>query len=261
MTATEYSELTLLALDVAREAGELVRRGYRTRPVASEKRARDLVTEFDFASEALIRERLLRATPTIPVVAEESGGQASERTWYCDPLDGTTNFVHGHPYWSVSIGLYEAGVPTVGAVVAPVLGLWWTCHRGGVALRAGEPCAVSETQSLGHALVATGFPPLRDREPDSNLGTFVDVMGHVQDVRRCGSAAIDLCLVADGSYDGFWERQLNPWDLCAGACVVLGAGGQLTSLDGGAADLTQGQLLATNGLIHQALLARLRNHC
>src|SRR5687768_9774339 len=161
MTASEYSELTELALDVAREAGELVLRGYRTRPVASEKRARDLVTEFDFASESLIRERLLRATPTVPVVAEESGGQAGLRTWYCDPLDGTTNFVHGHPYWSVSIGLHEAGMPTVGAVVAPALGLWWTGHRGGVARRTGAPCVVSGTESLGYALVATGFPPFR----------------------------------------------------------------------------------------------------
>ena len=119
---------------------------------------------------------------------------------------------------------------------------------------------MSSTESLGHALVATGFPPFRDRVPNSNLATFVDVMGHVQDVRRCGSAAIDLCLVADGSYDGFWERHLNPWDLCGGACIVLGAGGQLTSLDGGAADVVQGQLLATNGLIHQPLLDVLKNH-
>lgn len=260
MTSTEYLELTAVALDVAREAGALVSQGYRTQPVASEKSARDLVTEFDLASEQLIRERLAQATPSIPVVAEEAGGSAGERTWYCDPLDGTMNFVHGHPYWSVSIGLYEAGEPTVGAVVAPVLGLAWTGYRGGVSRRSGEPCAVSSTRDLGAALVATGFPLVRDREPESNLATFVDVMQHVQGGRRCGSAAIDLCMVADGTYDGFWERRLNAWDLCAGACIVLGAGGRLTSLDGTAADVTRGHLLATNGLIHEAMLDILRKH-
>lgn len=260
MTASDYLELSALALDVAREAGALVSAGYRTRPLASEKAARDLVTEFDLASETLIRERLAQATPDIPVVAEETGGHPGDRTWYCDPLDGTMNFVHGHPFWSVSIGLYEAGEACVGAVVAPVLGLAWTGHRGGVSRRSGEPCAVSTTEKLGAALVATGFPPQRDREPDSNLATFVDVMQHVQGVRRCGSAAIDLCLVADGTYDGYWERRLNAWDLCAGACIVLGAGGHLTSLDGTLADVTRGHLLATNGLIHQAMLEILKKH-
>lgn len=260
MTTSEYLELSAVALDVAREAGSLVSQGYRSRPAASEKAARDLVTEFDLASEQLIRERLAQATPSIPVVAEETGGSAGERTWYCDPLDGTMNFVHGHPFWSVSIGLYEASVPTVGAVVAPVLGLAWTGHRGGVSRRLGEPCAVSRTEDLGAALVSTGFPPARGREHDSNVAAFVDVLGQVQGVRRCGSAAIDLCLVADGTYDGYWERRLNAWDLCAGACIVLGAGGHLTSLDGTAADVTRGNLLATNGLIHEALLDILRKH-
>ncbi len=260
MTTTEYLELTAVALDVAREAAQLVNQGYRSKPAASEKSARDLVTEFDLASERLIRERLAQATPAIPVVAEEAGGSAGERTWYCDPLDGTMNFVHGHPFWSVSIGLYEAGVPSVGAVVAPALGLAWTGHRGGVSRRLGEPCAVSTTRELGAALVATGFPLIRDREPESNLATFVEVMQHVQGGRRCGSAAVDLCLVADGTYDGFWERRLNAWDVCAGACIVLGAGGRLTSLDGSAVDVTRGHLLATNGLIHDAMLEILKNH-
>lgn len=260
MTTNEYLELSAVALDVAREAALLASQGYRTRPIASEKAARDLVTEFDLASEQLIRERLAKATPSIPVVAEEAGGHAGERTWYCDPLDGTMNFVHGHPYWSVSIGLYEAGVPSVGAVVAPILGLAWTGYRGGVSRRAGEPCAVSATEDVGAALLATGFPLVRDREPDSNLGTFVEVMQHVQGVRRCGSAAIDLCMVADGTYDGFWERRLNAWDLCAGACIVLGAGGRMTSLDGTAADIRRGHVLATNGLIHTAMLDILKKH-
>ena len=188
------------------------------------------------------------------------GEAASDATWYCDPLDGTTNFVHGHPFWSVSIGLLEAGVPTVGAVVAPVLGLWWTGYQGGPSLRCGVPCEPSATDRLAHALLATGFPVQRDQEPASNLSTFVDVMRQVQGVRGCGSAAVDLCLVADGTYDAFWERKLNGWDVCAGAAVLLGAGGRLSALDGSPADVRRGHIVASNGRIHAAVVDMLRKH-
>lgn len=255
------AQLCELALEVARAAADFALEGYRTRPHASEKAARDLVTEFDLGSEQLIRARLTAATPDIPIVAEEAGGEAdAEATWYCDPLDGTTNFVHGHPFWSVSIGLLEAGIPTVGAVVAPALGLWWTGYQGGPSLRCGTPCELSATDRLEQALLATGFPVQRDHEPASNLSTFVEVMRSVQGVRRCGSAAVDLCLVADGTYDAFWERKLNGWDLCAGAAVVLGAGGRLSALDGGPADVRYGHIVASNGRIHTAVLGILRKH-
>lgn len=261
MADRDRARLCELALEVARAAAEVALEGYRTRPHASEKAARDLVTEFDLRSEGLIRERLARATPDLPIVAEEAGGQAdSEATWYCDPLDGTTNFVHGHPFWSVSIGLLEAGVPTVGAVVAPALGLWWTGYQGGPSLRCGEACEVSATDELERALLATGFPVQRDQEPSSNLLTFADVMRQVQGVRRCGSAAVDLCLVADGTYDAYWERKLNGWDLCGGSAVVLGAGGRLSALDGGPADVRRGHIVASNGRIHAGVLGMLRKH-
>lgn len=257
----EHARLAEEALAVAREAGELVLEGFRSKPEASEKSARDLVTEFDFASEALIRKRLAELEPGIPVVAEERGGTSRpELTFYCDPLDGTTNFVHGHPFWSVSIGLLEAGVPSVGAVVAPSLGLWWTGYRGGPATRNGAPCSVSRTPRLYEALVATGFPTNRDREPDSNLATFVSVIKSARGVRRCGTAAVDLCFVADGTYDAYWERKLNGWDVTAGSAVVLSAGGMLTALDGGPVDLTVGRLVASNGLVHAELLQQISGH-
>jgi myo-inositol-1(or 4)-monophosphatase len=249
-----------LALEVATEAGALLQRGYRSRPTPTEKARRDLVTEFDLRSEALIVARLSAATPDLGLVAEERGGEKKALSWFCDPLDGTTNFVHGHPFWAVSIGLLENGEPLAGAVVAPALGLSWQAYRGGPARRAAlaqnqpdEICRVSETSELDHALVATGFPPDRQSAPQNNLDAFVRVKKVVRGVRRCGSAAIDMCFVADGTYDAYWERRLNAWDLAAGAAVLLSAGGKLTALDGSRVDLMVGHLIASNGRVHGAL--------
>src|SRR4051794_18873952 len=161
-----------LALEVAIEAGKLLMGGYRKHPTPTEKGRRDLVTEFDLKSEALIVARLSAATPELGLIAEEGGGEQKPLTWFCDPLDGTTNFVHGHPFWAVSIGLLEQGQPVAGAVVAPALGLTWTAFQGGPAHRfesgaaagsrpVSEICRVSETSELEQALVATGFPPDR----------------------------------------------------------------------------------------------------
>lgn len=249
-----------LALEVATEAGALLMRGYRSRPLPTEKARRDLVTEFDLQSEALIVARLSAATPTLGLVAEERGGERKALSWFCDPLDGTTNFVHGHPFFAVSIGLLEDGKPLAGAVVAPALGLSWQAYRGGAAKRcvlaggrADEICHVSETSELEQALVATGFPPDRQTAPQNNLDSFTRVKKVVRGVRRCGSAALDMCLVADGTYDAYWERRLNAWDLAAGAAMVLSAGGKLTSLGGGDVDLTTGHLIASNGRVHDGL--------
>ncbi|HXK18927.1 MAG TPA: inositol monophosphatase family protein, partial [Polyangiaceae bacterium] len=250
LTPESYASL---ALEVAAEAGTLLLTGYRKRPTPTEKARRDLVTEFDLESEALIVARLSAATPELGLVAEEGGGLQKPLSWFCDPLDGTTNFVHGHPFWAVSIGLLDHGRPVAGAVVAPALGLTWLGFQGGAAQRSGEICHVSETSDLEQALVATGFPPDRHSAPANNLDTFVRVKQVVRGVRRCGSAAIDMCLVADGTYDAYWERRLNTWDLAAGAAVVLAAGGKLTALDGGTVDLSIGHLIASNGRVHAAL--------
>ncbi|WP_437325476.1 inositol monophosphatase family protein [Sorangium sp. So ce381] len=280
--SAELLELSAIALRVAEEAAALVLAGFRAGPRGlhvEEKGPHDLVTEFDRASEDLLVARLNALTPGVAVVGEEQSAARREEprgglVWYVDPLDGTTNFVHGHPFWCVSVGLMDDDVPVAGAVVAPALGLRWTGFRprepgprdaarapvstaaiDGEARRNGERCTVSATASLQRAMVATGFPPIRDRAPDNNFDAFMTVKRNAQAVRRCGSAAIDLCMVADGTYDAYWERRLYAWDVAAGSAIVRGAGGVITALDGGAPNYPTGNIVASNGLVHAAIVA------
>lgn len=242
-----------VATRAAREAGDLLLRGYRSRPSIELKGRANLVTQYDRDSEALLGERL-RATG-LPVFGEELGGDTGAATFYVDPLDGTTNFAHGHPFFCVSIGLVEAGRPLLGVVLAPALGVEW---RGAPRLvhstRNGERCAPSAIARLEDAMIATGFPSVRE---DRDFEAFLATKRAVQAVRRCGAAAIDMCLVADGTYEAYFERKLNPWDFAGAGAVVLGAGGRLSSPTGGPADLFSGALVASNGLVHDELLALL----
>ncbi|HVY45333.1 MAG TPA: inositol monophosphatase family protein [Minicystis sp.] len=262
------AQLASIARLVAEEAGALVMAGFRARPRAEEKGTWDLVTEFDRASQDLVLARLASLAPGIPVVAEEaSDGTTKDQpglVFYVDPLDGTTNFVHGHPFFAVAVGLMDDGAPVVGAVVAPALGVTWIgwvdadaepgARRRGAALRDGAPCSTSSIDALGRAMLATGFPPQRDKAPENNFGSFLSVKRVAQAVRRCGSAAIDLCFVADGTYDGYWERKLHVWDLCAAGAIALAAGATITNLDGSPPDYHAGTIAASNGLVHAALL-------
>lgn len=249
---------TQTALTVAREAGQVVLTGYRSHPAIRRKSGyADLVTQYDLASEHHIRRRLAELTPEIAIVGEEEGGELGERlTWVCDPIDGTVNFAHGHPFFAVSIGLMKAGVPLAGAVVAPALQVEWHGFFGGGAYRNGSACRVSATDSLPDALVATGISPIMRLQghPEDNLAAFARVTPQVRDIRRCGAAALDMCLVADGTYEAYWERRLAAWDIAAGAALVLAAGGTLTNLTGGQYDLTRGYVVASNGHVHDALV-------
>jgi myo-inositol-1(or 4)-monophosphatase len=247
--------LCAVALEVARRAGALALEGSHGRMQVSEKGRWDLVTEWDVRTERRIRDLLGERTPEIPVVGEEEGGARSEdAVWYADPIDGTTNYVHGHPFWCVSIGLVERGEPVLGAVVAPALGWEWWGTRAGGAFKNGTPCRVSSTDGIEAALVATGFPRDRREEPHNNFSSFVSVKRVVSGIRRCGAAAIDLCLVADGTYDAYWERRLKAWDLAAGTALVLGAGGRVSDLAGGTANVEAGEIVASNGRVHDALV-------
>lgn len=262
MTGLDLGLLAQAALTVAREAGELVLAGWRSRPAVDRKASyADLVTEYDVTSERLIRRRFAELTPSVPVVGEEEGGTIGDGpTWVCDPIDGTVNFASGHPFFAISLGLMHGGAPLVGAVVAPALQVEWHGVVGSGAFRNGQPCSVTANASLPDALIATGISPVMRRHghPEDNLAPFVRVTPQVRDIRRCGSAALDLCLVADGTYDAYWERKLAAWDVAAGAALVLAAGGRLTNLVGGPYDLTRGYILASNGHVHDALVDLLR---
>lgn len=270
ISASQRDDLASMALLVAEEAATLVAAGHRSRPRPDKKGRHDLVTEYDRASEQLLTARLGSLSSGIPVVGEEA---SAERTrgraglvWYVDPLDGTTNFVHGHPFWCVAVGLAENDHPIAGAVVAPMIGVRWRgfvppgvldheAPRESTSFRNGERCSISGTVDLDDALLATGFPPVRDHAPENNFDAFIAVKRAARGVRRCGSAAIDLCMVADGTYDAYWERSLHPWDLVAACAIVLGAGGVVTDLEGAPPDYHAGNVVASNGHLHRPLLA------
>jgi myo-inositol-1(or 4)-monophosphatase len=271
-SAEDRADFAGIALLVAEEAAALVSAGFRSRPTVMMKGRHDLVTEYDRASEQLLVQRLGALSPGVPVVGEEQTAAHDLEgrrglVWYVDPIDGTTNFVHGHPFWCVAVGLMENDLPIAGAVVAPMINARWTgwvapTREGeaapslrGAAFRNGAPCAVSETARLNESLVATGFPPIRDRAPENNFASFIAVKRAAQAVRRCGSAAMDLTMVADGTYDGYWERRLHSWDMVAASAVLLGAGGTITAFDGGAPSYHTGYIAASNGRIHAELLA------
>lgn len=251
-----------VALGVAIEAGALVLGAFRTHPRAVEKSVKDLVTRWDRESEDLVLSRLRAACPDIAVVGEESHDPAAPRpelAFIVDPIDGTTNFIHGHPFWAVSIGVLDAGEPVAGALVAPSLGITWRAAvdpsgKQSVAERCGKPCRVSAMPHLVGGLIATGFPPERDVAPANNFDSFMSVKRRALAVRRCGAAAIDLAFVGDGTYDGYWERRLHAWDAAAATALVVAAGGRISSLEGGVADLWRGHLVASNGLLHDELV-------
>jgi myo-inositol-1(or 4)-monophosphatase len=249
-----------IAVGIAREAGRILMEGWGTRPAVDFKSEDiNLVTEFDMRSEALIVERLAAAFPDDRVVAEEgtTHGQAKpgagQRVWYVDPLDGTTNFAHGMPIFSVSLGLTIDRRPVLGVVEAPALA--WSFSgttTGGGSTFNGKAIGPSLIDRLARALVVTGFPYQRN-PVQNNLAEFAALTAAAQGTRRMGSAALDLCYVACGWLDGYWERYLHAWDLVGGAAIVIGAGGQATDLDGRAFDGLTGRVLATNGRIHEEM--------
>ena len=256
---TGYTSYLDAARDAAREAGDILRRDYRRAGPVSFKGEIDLVTETDTASQALIHERLAARFPGHDFLGEEGLRKITGAgfRWIIDPLDGTTNFAHRFPWFCVSIALEHDGALVAGIVFNPIMGEMFTAEAGGGAFLNGEPIRVSAIGDLGRSLVATGFP-YDVRESRTNMAAQNRFLLAAQAVRRCGSAALDLCYVACGRFEGFWELKLNPWDTAAGAVILAEAGGRLTDLRGRPADIYIPELCASNGLIHQAMLDILR---
>jgi myo-inositol-1(or 4)-monophosphatase len=260
----ELEEARAAAEEIARDAGRILLEGWGTRPeVEFKSEDIDLVTEFDRRSEALVVSRLAAAFPGDTIVGEEGSavgagrGRGTGRVWYVDPLDGTTNFAHGFPLFSVSIGLTIDRRAVVGVVEAPAVGWSFSGAVGAGARWNGKPIAPSRVADLKRSLVVTGFPYVR-APAQNNLAEWAALVGAAQGTRRLGSAALDLCFVACGWMDAYWERMLHPWDLVAGAAIVDAAGGRATELDGTAFDGETGRVLATNGIIHDQMTALLR---
>jgi len=252
------------ALDVAeraaREAGRRIMRGFRAEAEVLAKGRFDIVTEFDFEAERCIRSHLSDAFPDHRIVGEETDPTGEgDLVWYVDPIDGTVNFAHGHPYFGVSIGLFHGREGLVGVVHSPALGHTWKAARGLGAYRDDARCQVSSREKLEEALCTTGFPGNVAGTADTNEGALAAFLRSARGIRRCGSAALDLALLGDGTYDVYWERGLQAWDIAGGAVIISEAGGTLSSYEGAEHDPRTGELVATNGLLHESALNVLRD--
>jgi myo-inositol-1(or 4)-monophosphatase len=248
-----------VATEAAREAGALlVHFAGRALEIREKSSRGDLVTEADRASERLIGELLRARAPGSAILGEESGASAGDsgERWIVDPLDGTTNFAHGYPLYCVSIGYERNGELVAGVVYAPALGELYAAERGAGATLNGAPIAVSAHARVADSLVCTGFKPAYY---ERNGKYFARLSGVAQGVRRDGAAALDLAFVAAGRFDAFWEFDLSPWDVAAGAVIVREAGGRVSAIDGTRFAVDGGSTLVSNARVHDEMVAILRD--
>ncbi len=240
---------------MAAEAGELLRDGLKREFSFQFKGEVDIVTEMDRAAQDLIAEKIRKNYPDHGILAEEDLEYegSSRYRWIVDPLDGTTNYAHRYPFFCISLGILYEGVPTCGVVHNPMTDETFTAVIGQGAMLNGIPIHVSSTTNLATSLLATGFPYQKREITDNNLSHFCALMLLSQGIRRCGSAALDLCFVACGRLDGFWELHLKPWDVAAGVLIVSEAGGVVSDFSGNPTGIDGSEILATNGHIHSEL--------
>jgi len=242
--------------DIITQAGRMTLE-FRTRKAplkVDHKLDKDLVSEADVAVERFLVEQIRKRYPDHAILGEEGGERTGSAVrWLIDPIDGTTSYVRGQPYYSVSIAVEQAGQTTLAAVYAPALDELYLAERGRGALLNGRPIRVSACNRLADAVLATGFACIRRNSDYTNIPFFAELLPQILDVRRYGSAAVDLGYVASGRLDGFWEMELKPYDVAAGFLILEEAGGRHSDFSGGQ-DRRYRQVLATNGRIHAALL-------
>ncbi len=249
-------DIRTTAVNAAKKAGLMLKGRLGSAGVVEYKGALNLVTEMDRKAEDVIISEIRKAFPTHAILTEESGEHAGEGRyrWIIDPLDGTTNYAHGLPFFCVSIGFEESGAVTEGVVYNPMLDELFHARKGKGAYLNGRRIRVSGTGDLNSSLLATGFPyDIRSSE-DNNLDHFRDFALRAQAIRRAGSAALDLCYAACGRFDGFWEMKLKPWDTAAGCLMVEEAGGVVSDFSGAPFAMDKPECLASNALIHRQML-------
>jgi myo-inositol-1(or 4)-monophosphatase len=259
--ADELDVLLALAMRLAREAGAIQRSRYESGfAIRTKSQPIDLVTEVDHACEAHIVSALERERPQDAVLAEEGRGEDRSGAlfrWVIDPLDGTTNFAHGYPRFAVSIGVEREDEPALGVVYDPLLDELYHAVAGAGAFRNGRLIQVSRETAFERSLLATGFSYDKAISEDDNVAEFRAALKAARELRRDGSASLDLCYVAAGRLDGYWEHKLKRWDVAAGGLIVREAGGRVTDRTGGDGWRSGHAIVATNGGVHDALLALL----
>jgi myo-inositol-1(or 4)-monophosphatase len=262
MTAPDPAALRDAAIALAREAGAVLREGYGRAHRPEHKGRIDLVTEYDRRSERLLLERLAERFPGHAVLAEESGARAAGAgaagpavRWLVDPLDGTTNYAHNYPFFTVSIAAEVEGALAAAAVLDPVRDELFAAAAGQGATLNGRPLAVSDVGRVEDALLVTGFPYDVREHPERVMPAFQAFLVRAQAIRRDGSAALNLCYLAAGRFDGFWEKSLSPWDMAAGVLIVREAGGTVTDYAGGRFRVEGREILASNGHLHEEMRA------
>jgi len=254
-----YSDYLQEAVAAARIAGRYQKSRFASSLDIEMKGDKNLVTEVDKESERLIVAHLLARFPGHDIVAEEGdyprGG--SPFRWIIDPVDGTTNYAHGYPWFCSSIGLELEGELVAGAIYNPVYDELFTATKGGGAQLNGTPLSVSARAPLQNSLLGTGFPYDCATDPANNFANFIAFQKKARGIRRAGAAALDLAYVAAGRLDGFWELKLKAWDVAAGVLLVREAGGTVTTFDGSPYDIFNDRIVASNGLIHDEMVAML----
>jgi myo-inositol-1(or 4)-monophosphatase len=260
--ALDLPSLLRTAEHAARAGGAIVAERFGSTRNAREKAPGDWVSDVDMSSEAAARAALERDAPSLPVFGEEAGGERGDVGWFVDPLDGTANFLHGFPAVGVSVALVQRGVPVVGVVHAPLLGVTYSGRAGGGAFRNDERMTVSE-RDPERAICATGFPfRTKSERLDEYLPVFEAALRRFEDLRRAGSASLDLAWTAAGVFDGYFEQALGTWDVAAGALLVREAGGVVTDWSGDErAWLATGDIVAGPPAVHAGLLELARTRC